>query len=49
MFENVYLLTWNSGEFEFDFFFPFMTEQDLPPLFLVASQNKSLPVCMHEA
>jgi hypothetical protein len=26
-----------------------MTEQDLPPLFLVASQNKSLPVCMHEA
>ena len=36
---NVYLLTWNSREFKFDFFFPFMTEWDLPPLFLVAAHN----------
>jgi hypothetical protein len=40
---NVYLLTWNSREFELDFFFPFMTEQDLPLLF--AAQDK--PARLH--
>ena len=42
-YDNVYLLTWNSREFELDFFFPFMTEQDLPLLF--AAQDK--PARLH--